>query len=266
MVEEDSASSQRGLRFAGNAHLELPAAKVAPDHNGDRETSVNASAEDVLPRCISAVITGFAVFAMLVVLSALNPPLALLVLMSLVARWSRRARNPATRATQEGIVVMEQPKPKRLFIFPVLIACAALVLAIILNVRNADQALKFATWAWVGALVVGLGFSALWGWFNDDVEEDLRDRIREGSKTLIGVNGVVLALVYKYNEPTIPPAMKWGGMALLVSLALALAMYTVVSGKIAPFKAVVLSLGVFNATVFAFLYGLICIVFAVVWP
>ena len=205
------------------------------------------------------------VWAVLVLVALVGPYLVLGWPIVVGLCWLTRALQSRPSHRIWGSMDMAD-KPKELLIIPGVLALGALVLAIVVQVMNYGQALRFATWTWLGAMIVALLFSALWGAINEKVEPDLSNRLRVGSQALITINGVVLALVYKNNGQPIPEALKWGGIALLASLMLALLVYTVISGEISPGGPAVMATGTFVASVFAFVYGLTCIVFAVVWP
>jgi hypothetical protein len=152
-----------------------------------------------------------------------------------------------------------------LFVIPVIAAIFAFCLAMHFD-GGVHRAVSDATWLWFGAICVSITFAIVWAIVNHEGETNLSNRLRLGSQTLITVNGVVLGLVYKFTESTIPYAAKVGALALLVSLILALLVYVLVSGKIRDGAAAALSTGVFNLSGFALVYGLTCIVFAVILP
>ncbi|OIN78789.1 hypothetical protein BMG05_22305 [Mycobacterium malmoense] len=59
--------------------------------------------------------------------------------------------------------------------------------------------------------------------------------------------------------------VKVGAAALLVGLALALLVYSIISGAIDPGPPVGIATDVFNLSGFALMYGMICLVCALIW-
>lgn len=208
--------------------------------------------------CVPAILTYNNVWPLMVIAVAAA---GLSILAAGECSERRRSRGPALT---KGSLMTKSRDGRWLFVIPGLTAVAALVLAIALQINRAQRALSIATWVWFAAILVSILFAWAWSCINDEFEQDLSSRLRKGSEVLLTVDGVVLGLVYKFTENTLPVAAKVGGLALLVSLMLALLVYSLVSGKISPGLAVAVSTGFFNLSGFALVYGLTCIVFALI--
>jgi hypothetical protein len=147
-----------------------------------------------------------------------------------------------------------------------------LAIAIYFQVSGKEGSLSAATWGLFVVVTLWLGMALIWGQINTPAsnEPDLSELLRNAANVVITVDGVVLGLVYAFvfagkTSPT-PLVIKVGSLALVIGVILALLLYSLVAGKITTPAAVAVATGLFSLISWALAYGLLCIVFALVFP
>ncbi len=158
----------------------------------------------------------------------------------------------------------------RLGIFLGLCVLASVVAALALQFSGVEADLKAATWALTGFSILWVVTAALWGVINPPAssEPELAPLLRDAANLVIGVDGVVLGLVYAFvgDKTTVPLVVKVGSVSLVLGVAIGLLLYSLVAGKITTTAAQAVATGLFSLIAFALSYGLFCIVFALVLP
>jgi hypothetical protein len=170
---------------------------------------------------------------------------------------------PNTNQTPSAMVV--------LIAILIVAALAALGFSIGFQVSSIERSLSAATWGLFAVIVLWIGSALIWGSINQpaSAEPDLSDRLRSGANVVITVDGVLLGLVYTFAglaKTPIPLVVRTGSLALVVGVVLALLLYSLVAGKITTYAAIAVSTGLFSLSSWASIYGLLCIVFALVLP
>jgi hypothetical protein len=147
-----------------------------------------------------------------------------------------------------------------------------LAIAIYFQVSGREESLNAATWGLSVVVILWLGMALIWGKINTPApnEPDLSGLLRNGANVVITVDGVVLGFVYAFvsvgkGDPT-PLVIKVGALALVIGVVLALLLYSLVAGKITTPASVAVATGLFSLISWALAYGLLCIVFALVFP
>lgn len=152
----------------------------------------------------------------------------------------------------------------------ILSAPITLGLSIYFQVSGATRSLTAATWGLLVVIVLWVSAALGWGMINPPAAEepDLSKLLRGAANVVITVDGVVLGLVYAFlgmNKTSTPLVVKVGALALVTGVVLALLLYSLVAGKITTPAAVAFATGLFSLISWALAYGLLCIVFAVVF-
>jgi hypothetical protein len=149
---------------------------------------------------------------------------------------------------------------------------AVLAIAAYFQVSGREEALDAATWGLSVVMILWLGMALMWGQINTPApnEPDLSGLLRNAANVVITVDGVVLGLVYAFlsigkGSPT-PLVIKVGALALVIGVVLALLLYSLVAGKITTPASVAVATGLFSLIAWALAYGLLCIVFALIFP
>lgn len=152
-----------------------------------------------------------------------------------------------------------------------LVACvaAAAIAAIVLQRLGTEPSLVASTWGLFVIVLVWVGGAVVWGLINPGSmdEPDLANQLLGATNVLIGVDGVVLGLIYAFAgaKSPLPLVLKVATVALMVGLALALLLYALSAGKITTAASRGISTSLFNLSAWALLYGLLCITFALVY-
>jgi hypothetical protein len=156
---------------------------------------------------------------------------------------------------------------------PALLVSIGVVLggSIYVQVSGVEEALGAATWGLLVVVCLWVGLAVAWGTINPPAanEPDLSELLRNAANVVITVDGVVLGLVYAFvagGKGPVHLVIKVGALSLVAGVVLALLLYSLVAGKITSYTSTAFANMLFSLISWALAYGLLCIVFALVFP